>query len=164
VSDDEEIANLLKGARARIVEYARTVQEATWELAVHAAMRGDLAPAMKKLLEGKVPPSRTRAALAKALARAKEGRKGQPPIYRGPLYRRELARTPLLRARQIYQELREQRINNSEEALELAVRWVNENPLQHPPKLVQERCRGKVTVSQLRNEIRGCKARRKMRH
>ena len=35
--------------------------------------------------------------------------------------------------------------------------------LQHPPKLVQERCRGRVTVGQLRNEILKGKARRQMR-
>ena len=88
--------------------------------------------------------------------------KGQPPSYWGPLAKRERHRTPLLRAVKRYEELRELGFG-SEKALEAAVTWVDENPLQHPLNLVQERCRGRVTVSQLRSEILKGKARRKLR-
>jgi hypothetical protein len=165
--DDEKlakVARVLREARDRLVGYAYTVQEITWEPAVRAAMRGDLGPARQKYREGEVPPPLVRAALEKAVARLSKGRapKGQPPAYRGPLFKRERHRTPLLRAVKRYEQLRELELD-SETRLELAVEWVNENPLQRPPKLVQERCRGRVTVSQLRNEIIKGKARRRIR-
>lgn len=149
-----KVAHVLRDGRDRLVEYVHATQEVTWELAVHAAMRGDLGPARQKYREGKVPPPRTRAALEKAVARLSKGR--------APLFKRERRRTPLLRAVKRYEQLRDLGLG-SETRLELAVDWVNENPLQHPPKLVQERCCGRVTVSQLRNEIIKGKARRQIR-
>ena len=149
-----------------IAVYAHTVQESTWEMAVHAAMRGDLVPAMEKLLEGKVPPPKTRAALEQALARLKRGRKGrppkgQPPRYLGPLAKRERGRTPLLRAVRKYKELRALGLGKGE-AEKLAVEWAN-TPLQNPPnKLIDARMRSKVTVNQLRVEIRSGNVRRKL--
>jgi hypothetical protein len=158
------VSRVLREGRDRLVGYVHTVQEITWEPAVRAAMRGDLGQARQKYREGKVPPPRTRAALEEAVARLSKGRapKGQPPAYRGPLFKRERRRTPLLRAVKKYEQLRDLGLD-SETRLGLAVEWVNENPLQRPPKLVQERCRGRVTVSQLRNEIIKGKARRQVR-
>ena len=169
MTPDEEallakVARVLREGRDRLVGYVHTVQEITWEPAVRAAIRGDFGPAGQKHREGKVPPPRTCTALEKAAARLSKGRapKGQPPAYRGPLFKRERRRTPLLRAVKKYEQLRDLGLD-SETRLELAVDWVNENPLQHPPKLVQERCRSRVTVSQLRNEIIKGKARRQIR-
>jgi hypothetical protein len=165
--DDEKlakVARVLREGHDRLVEYVHATQEVTWVLAVRAAMHGDLGPARQKYREGKVPPPRARVALEKAVARLSKGRapKGQPPAYRGPLFKRERRRTPLLRAVKKYEQLRGLELD-SETRLELAVEWVNEKPLQRPPKLVQERCCGRVAVSQLRNEIIKGKARRKIR-
>ena len=75
----EKAARIIRDTLDGIAAYAHTVQESAWEMEVHAAMRGDLVPAMEKLLEGKVPPPKTRAAFEQALARLKKGRKGRPP-------------------------------------------------------------------------------------
>ena len=43
--DDEKlakVARVLREGRDRLVEYVHAVQEVTWELAVRAALRGDL--------------------------------------------------------------------------------------------------------------------------
>ena len=54
-----KVAHVLREGRDRLVGYVHTTQEVTWELAVRAAMRGDLGPARQKYREGKVPPPRT---------------------------------------------------------------------------------------------------------
>ena len=82
-----ELARLPQLTLKRIAEAAQHADETVWELSVHTAMRGNFLPAFEKLLASEVPPPRIRAALEKALARAKKGGKGRPPkkYYVGPL-------------------------------------------------------------------------------
>jgi hypothetical protein len=161
------------GRAARILQEARNgaatfmssfigdAHEATWEPAVHGALHGDPWPAFEKLLNGEVPPPQTRIWLMKAIARSKQRCKRRAPMYWGPLAKRELRRTPRLRAIREYEQLIAQGLD-SEEALTRAVERVNANPLHRPITLLDGRLRRKVRVSELRNEIRSGNIRRKL--
>ena len=166
--DDEKlakVARVLREGRDRLVEYVHAVQE---DLGAGSACRDTRRsrPRTREYREGKLPPPLTCAALAKAVARLTKGHMTAPQRpaagLPGPLFQRERYRTPLLRAVKRYKQLRELGLG-SEKGWRLAVEWADENPLQHPLNLVQERCRGRVTVSQLRSEILKGKARRKLR-
>ena len=148
--DGEDFSQLPEPTREQLVKAIEAAHEITWELAVHAALRGDAWPALEKLLEGNVPPPRILAALQKALARAKKPGKdrGRPRRYRGLLSERA---SPLMRARRRYDRLKAQGYD-TEEALKLAVREGVRGRSALAVSLGGPSAR--VTVSQLREAIR----------